>query len=221
MSTPEVIQPGEVKSFLVRVQPGGLAAGQEEPAAAVIATVFTDTGTYAKAGYSAGMTSAPQPLGNVYLTDTTNQSLALQNNRMFGHRNDIPPGTTQTFYVAFADLDTDPSTYIVSGSRLIINIPGEFMDVTITSSNLFNTPTIQKRADGFTQIVATTVGNTGDNGPVSNAEAKIIAFTATTPSPVASTTYLMYIFNEGQTNSATPFSAGALAEIALQVDGTS
>lgn len=217
LATPEIIAAGQVKSFLVRVQPGGLFTGQEEPASAVVATVFTDIGVFAKAGYSVGMTFTSQPLGNVYLTDTTNAANALLNNHMFGHRNNVVGGSTQLFQVTFSDLDTNSTSFIRSGSKLIINIPGDFKNVTVTSAALFNTPTIQKRADGFTQIIATTVGNTGD---AAAGEAKVLEFRVVAPKPAKSTIYIFSVFNDGQTNTAVPFSAGALAEIPVQVNGT-
>jgi hypothetical protein len=219
--SPEVIQPNEVKSFLIRVQPGGLFTGQEEPAAAVVATVYTDIGVFAKAGYTAGMTYDGQPLGNVYLTDTTNANLALQEAHMFGHVNSVSPGTNATFSVAFADLDTDNETYIKSGSRLIINVPPDFKNVTIVSSSSFNQPVMQQRADGYTQIIASTSGDTGDSN---TGEAKIISFTALAPSPTKDTIYIMTILNEGLTEcnpvavTCPSFSAGALAEVAIQVN---
>lgn len=224
LNTPEVIQPNEVKSFLVRVQPGGLFTGQEEPAAAVVATVYTDIGVFAKAGYTAGMTYDGQPLGNVYLTDTTNAIDALQNVHMFGHVNNVAPGTTAKFNVTFADLDNDVETYIKSGSKLIINVPPDFKDVTVTSFNSFNQPVVQKRADGYTQIIASTSGHTGDTSGAG--EAKIISFTATSPSPTKPTIYIMTVFNEGLTEcnpvavglGCASFSAGALAEVAIQVN---
>jgi hypothetical protein len=221
VSTPEQIPPGEIRSFLVRVQPGGLDFGQEEPGATTTATVYTDIGIFTKTGYTVGLTSnaANQPLGNVYLTDTIDASTsgALNNGHMFGHKVSIPPGSTQTFYVSMTDLDTDSNTYIITGGKLIINVPPEFSEVTITSAPNFNPVTVTKRADGITQIIGMTTGDTGNDA---SGEAKVIRFTAKTPSPATDTTYIMFTYIDGVTNTPTPFSAGAIAEIALQVDGT-
>jgi hypothetical protein len=221
VTTPEQIPPGEIRTFLARIQPGGLDFGQEEPGATTTATVYTDIGIFTKAGYTVGMTSnaANQPLGNVYLTDTTDTSTsgALNNAHMFGHKVSIPPGSTQTFYVSMADLDTDVNTYINAGGKLIINVPPEFSEVTVTSATNFSPVTVTKRADGITQIIAVTTGETGNDA---SGEAKVIRFTAKTPSPAAGTTYIMFTYIDGVTNTPTPFSAGAIAEIALQVNGT-
>jgi hypothetical protein len=220
LSNPETLQPGETKTFLVRVAPTSLPTGEEEPGATVAATVYTDTGVFTNTGYTVGMTQISQPLGNVYLTTTTDTSTsgALSNSNMLGHRNNIQPGSNQTFFVAMADLDTSASTHINAGARLIINVPPGFGNVTVAShANFNNFPTITTRADGITQIIAVRSGNTGDCSNCS--EAAVISFTAITPSPTTDTTYLMFAFIDGVTNSSPAFSAGALAEIALQVDG--
>jgi hypothetical protein len=217
LSTPESLLPGDSKSFLVRVQPTDISENLEEAAAAVIATVYTDFGVFMKSGYSAAMTENSNSLGNVYLSDTNDASLALGNTHIFAHRNNIAPGSNQTFDIVLADLDSDVNTYINAGGKLIINVPEQFQNVTILSHTGFSTPSIQTRADGFTQIIGTTTGNTGDSA---SGEAKIIRFRAAAPSPVGNTTYLMYVSNHGTSNSSPASSAGAIAEMAIQVNGT-
>ncbi len=221
LSAPEVLNPGQTKTFLVRAQPTSLPPGEEEPGATIAATVYTDTGVFTKTGYTVGMTEISQPLGNVYLTDTIDNSNsptgALDNAHMLGHLNGLSPGTNTTFHVAIADLDTNSATQINSGARLIINVPPGFANVTVTYSNGFSGYTVTQRADGITQIIGTRSGNTGDDA---NGEAYIIRFWAITPSPADNTVYLMFAFMDGVTNSSPQFSAGALAEIALEVLGT-
>ncbi len=217
LGAPLTLSPGDTYTFLVRAQPKGLPPGEEEPGATVTATVYTDIGVFTKTGYTVGMHSISEPLGNVYMTDSTDQgtSGALNNAKMFGHLNNVPPNTNKTFYVVFADLDTDANTYINAGGRLIINVPPGFSNVTVTFSNLYSTPTITQRADGITQIIGVTTGNTGD---AAAGEAKVIAFAAITPSPAQDTTYLMFAFVDGVTNSSPQFSAGAIAEMAIEID---
>jgi len=158
----------------------------------------------------------------VYLTNTidtgTGSGGALNNVNMLGHLNGLSPGTNTTFHVAMADLDLNGATQINSGARLIINVPPGFANVTVTYSNGFSGYTVTQRADGITQIIGTRSGNTGDNG--SNPEGYVIRFWAMTPSPADNTVYLMFAFIDGVTNSSPQFSAGALAEIALEVLGT-
>jgi hypothetical protein len=69
------------------------------------------------------------------------------------------------------------------------------------------------RADGITQIVGAT---TQDLGGINAAEAFVIRFTAVTPSPTVDTTYIMFAFMEGLAEDE--ISAGALAQIALEID---
>jgi hypothetical protein len=218
LSNPENLAPGETKSFLVRVRPDNLNIA-EEPGATVSATVYTDIGIFTKTGFTTSMGDASNPLGNVYLTDTTNAGTgsggALNNVNMFGHLSNIPPGSTQTFHVAMADLDTNDNTRINSGARLIINVPPGFANVQVTSSVNFNTPTVTLRADGITQIIGVRSGHTGD---ADDGEAAIIRFTAITPSPTTDTTYIMFAFIDGLTNASPQISAGALAQIALEID---
>jgi hypothetical protein len=220
LTTPETLSPGDTKTFLVRVQPKGLPVGEEEPGATVAATVYTDIGVFTKTGYTVGMTAKNQPLGNVYLTNTTDTSVgtgALNNARMLGHLNGLIPNTNRTFHIAIADLDTNATTQINSGARLIINVPPGFANVTVTSSNGFSSYTITQRADGITQIIGIRSGNTGDDA---NGEAYVIRFWAITPAPADTTVYIMFAFIDGLTNSSPQFSAGAIAEIALEVLGT-
>lgn len=234
LNSPVLLRPGDVTSFRALIRPGGLGGG-EEPASAVAATIYTDIGRFSKSGYTTGMTVAYSPLGNVYLTNTidtgSGSTGALNKNNMLGNKTNIAPGSNQTFYVAVADLDTRTSTFINAGHKFIIDVPADFKNVTVTSAPNFNTPVIKTRiADGVTQIVATTTGNTGD---AAAGEVKIIRFWAIAPSPDHDTTYIMTLFTEGKTSgcaagatcpSPTPyyeFSSGALAEIGLQVEGTS
>jgi hypothetical protein len=221
LASPENIPAGESRSFLVRVQPSDLSI-TEEPGATVVVTVYTDIGIFTKAGYTTQMRNVAASLGNVYLTDTTNtgtsSSGALNNVNMFGHQNNIPPGTTQTFYVAVADLDTSSSTEILDNSRLIINVPPGFSSVTVTSDTGFdNNPTVTVRADGITQIIGVLNGDLGNS---SSGEVEVIRFTAVTPSPSIDTTYIMFAFLDGLTsaNGSVQISAGALAQIALEID---
>jgi hypothetical protein len=222
LQIPHILEPGDSRSFLVRVQPGQLGV-TAEPGATVTATVYTDIGIFTKAGYTTSMRSFARPLANVYLTDTGDASAsrgALNNAHMLGHMNNIAPGTNTTFYVTMADLDTNDQTYVEAGGRLIINVPSGFSNVGVSSwINFVNDPTVTVRADGVTQIIGITTGNTGDSG---SGEAKVIAFHAITPSPTEDSTYIMYAFIDGVTNgsSTTRMSAGALAEIPLQVNGT-
>jgi hypothetical protein len=217
LGSPLTLSPGEIYTFLTRAQPKGLPANEEEPGATITSTVYTDIGVFTKTGYTVGMHSLDEPLGNVYMTNSTDQGTtgALNNAKMFGHVSNVAPGTNTTFYVTMADLDTNVNTYINAGGRLIINVPPGFANVTVTFPSVFSPITKTIRADGITQIIGVTTGNTGDNA---SGEAKTIAFAAVTPSPATDTTYLMFAFIDGVTNSNPQFSAGAIAEMAIEID---
>jgi hypothetical protein len=221
LTTPETLAAGETKSFLIRVKPSNLNIA-EEPGATVTATVYTDIGIFTKAGFTTAMGDSSNPLGNVYLTNTNNTGTgatgALNNANMLGHKLDIPPNSYQSFHVAMADLDTSGSTYINGGMKLVINVPPGFTNVAVTSSVGFSTTTVTVRADGITQIVATTASSSSGRLGNSSPEAEVLNFHATTPSPAIDTTYIMFAFIDGLTNAGTQISAGATAEIALEID---
>jgi hypothetical protein len=218
---PQTLAANETRTFLVKVKPTSIS-GIEEPGVTVTATVYTDVGVFTRTGYTVGLTQVNQPLGNVYLTttDDTSATGALADANIRGHLNNLAPNTNTTFYVAMADFDANAATYIDQGARLIINVPPGFGNVTIGSDNKFTTTSITVRADGITQIIGTTDQNIGDSA---SGEAAVISFYAVTPSPALSTTYLMFAFIDGETTGAqlgSDFSAGALAETALQVNET-
>jgi hypothetical protein len=226
------IQPGKIASFLVKVTPGTVSGDNaEEPAAATTGTVFTDLGRFTKAGYTVGMTGDDDagdgysPSGAVYMTNTDNTATALNNANMFGHNMTMAPGYNHTFRAVVADLDTNVDTYVLAGSKFIVNVPGDFKNVTAQTGGSWSSVVIQKRADGITQIIATPSGNTGDTS--GTGEAKILKFWAVSPSPPTDTTYIMELFHHGTSRFTDPdspdppdTSAGALAEIALQIEGT-
>jgi hypothetical protein len=224
LDQPQTLAANETRTFLVKVKPTSIS-GTEEPGVTVTATVYTDVGVFTRTGYTVGLTQVNQPLGNVYLTTTDNtntaiQPHALENANIRGHLNNLAPNTNTTFYVAMVDLDTSAVTYIDQGARLIINIPPGFGNVTINSDDKFGTTSITVRADGITQIIGTTDQDIGD---AASGEAAVISFYALTPSPAISTTYLMFAFIDGETTGAqlgSDFSAGAIAETALQVNET-
>jgi hypothetical protein len=221
LGIPQTLVPGETKSFLVRVKPSDLSIS-EEPGATVVATVYTDIGIFTKAGFTTAMGNANNPLGAVYLTNTngtgTGATGALNNANMLGHKSNIPPNSYQSFHVAMADLDTNSGTYINGGMKLVINVPPGFNNVAVTSSVGFSTTSVTVRADGVTQIVGTTASSSSGRLGNSSPEAEVINFHATTPSPAIDTTYIMFAFIDGLTNGSPQISAGALAELALEID---
>ena len=215
IANPELIKPFESKSFMVRVVPGSLGANSPEPAFMISVSVFTNMGQYTKTGYSAGMNDVGTSLGNVYLTDTTNAGNAVQSGHILGHMNEIQGGTTVQLNIAMADFDTDTATRVKQGSKLIVNVPPAWEDVTLSSwTGFVDNPTIiHYPADDSHQIIAVLNEDLGDV----NTEAKVLSFTAKAPIVSTKKIYVLYALIDGETTHATPFSASGLAEIPLQV----
>ncbi len=209
VTSPEVIKEYEAKSFLFRVDPGGL--GGPEAAFTITASVFTDFGQFTKAGYAVGMDEGTHPLVNVYMTNTTNASQAINNNKMLGHKVNITSGSYVRLNLTIADLDSTGTTYIKTGSNLTINIPQGFSKVNVTSSTGFSTPVKRNFYDGSTQITAALSEDVG-NIPT---EAKIIQIEAFAPSVTSKKIYVMYLLADGETQNN--FSIGPTGEIVLQV----
>lgn len=215
VASPETVSPLAAKSFLVRIEPGNLGASTDEPAFMISVTVYTNMGQFSSVGYSSGMEQKPDgPMVNVYLTDTTTESTAMQDAHIFAHKNNIPSNTQMTsFYVAVADMDTSSGTHFKSGGKLVINVPKGFADVALSSYSGFSgTPTVTPYSDTSTQIVATLASDLGDQ---SSKEGRVLSFTATTPTVPESRIFIMHVLADGETD--TNFSVGAFAQIALQV----
>lgn len=211
-ANPVVIAPNSTQQFLVRVLPGTIAGQNILETVVVQASVFTTVGSFGKSGYQTTMYDGTEVIGNVYLSNVVDSR---NNADIQSTRTAIVPGSTQTFNVVFADLDTSTSTWIKSGAQLIINVPKDWTDVQIVNNYGFvNPPTITTFGDGSTQIIGTTSTNLGD---ASN-QADTIQFSAKAPNVTNDQMYVMYVLAQGQTTNN--FSIGPLNEIVLQVNGS-
>ncbi|QLH10716.1 hypothetical protein [Nitrosarchaeum sp. AC2] len=211
-ANPVVIAPNSTQQFLVRVLPGTIAGQNILETVVVQASVFTTVGSFGKSGYQTTMYDGTEVIGNVYLSSIVDSR---NNADIQSTRTGIIPGSTQTFNVVFADLDTSTSTWIKSGAQLIINVPKDWTDVQIVNNYGFvNPPTITTFGDGSTQIIGTTSTNLGD---ASN-QADTIQFSAKAPNVTNDQMYVMYVLAQGQTTNN--FSIGPLNEIVLQVNGS-
>ena len=209
-ANPVVIPPNSTKAFLVKVKPGTIAGQNTLQSVVVQASVFTTVGSFGKSGYQTTMFDGDESIGSVYLSNVIDSR---SNGDMQSVRTNIVPGSTQTFNIVFADLDTNNTTLIKSGAQLIINIPKEWTNVNIVSYPGFvSVPTVTTFGDGSTQIIGTI---TSDLGTTVN-PSDTIQFTAKAPNITNDQMYVMYVLAEGQTNNI--FSIGPLAEIVLQVD---
>jgi len=212
-ANPVTIPANSTQPFLVKVLPGSIAGQNILESIVVQASVFTNVGSFGKSGYQSTMYDGSEVIGSVYLSDSTNSRLStdIQSTRV-----GIIPNAVETFNIVFADLDTDDNTFINSGSKLIINVPKEWSEVTILggTSGFVGTPSITIFGDGSTQIVGITSSDLGTSSNV----ADTIQFSARAPNITNDQMYVMYVLAQGQTDHA--FSIGPLSEIVLQVDGS-
>lgn len=206
---PQRIEPKSVFPFLAKVTPGSLANSQADLETIVMQTnVFTTLGQFGKAGYGASMKNTGASIPNVYLSNAI-ESVSSAN--ILSNMTNIKAGSTVKFNATIADFDTNPANVISSGSRMIINIPKGWTNVTILSSNGFSSPTYQSFADTSSQIMGVLSGDI-DGSVVT---ARTIQFTAKAPPIPDTQMYVMYILADGDVNNSFPI--GPLAEIVLQV----
>ncbi|HKU50310.1 MAG TPA: hypothetical protein VJP79_10190, partial [Nitrososphaera sp.] len=209
VTSPELINDYEAKSFLFRLDPGDV--GSPEAAFTVTASVFSDFGQFTKTGYAVGMDDGTHPLINVYMTDTTNAATAVLNSHMLGHKVNITSGAKVKLNITLADLDSSTATYVKSGGNLTINVPQGFTKVNVTSNTGFSTPAKRNFYDGSTQITAALSEDVGNVAT----EAKVIQIEAFAPSVTSKKIYVMYLLADGETQNN--FSVGPVGEIVLQV----
>lgn len=214
------INPYEAYTFLAKVKPGGI--NSDEPALLISVTAFSNLGQFAKQGYATNMFRTTAPLASVYLTDTTDAAIAIQDsptNHILGHLK-LNSGTTHRFNVTVADFETstDAASRILSGGVLIINVPKNFTNITLPvsmPSGFSSAIKLPIFADGTTQIRATLGEAIGDvNGAV---EGKVFYFDATVPTVSSTRTYVMHIFLEGFVNTSPQFEADAFGTFATQI----
>lgn len=216
IASPEVVPARSVIPFLAKYEPGSLGGGGDDPAFLISASVFTSMGQFTKSGYSTGMRNAEEAIGNVYLTDTTVESTALQSNHMFGSVTGVGSGSEFTMHVAMADLSRNTNG-IEAGSKLIVNVPKGF---TVEQSDILSwtgfddTPTVTTFTDGSSQIQATL---TSDLGTSTSEEAKILKFRGDAPSVSEKKIYIFFTLVHGQTTSGSNLSVGAVGEFPMQI----
>ena len=211
-ANPVIIAPNSTQPFLVKILPGTIAGQNILETVVVQASVFTTVGSFGKSGYQTTMFDGTEVIGNVYLSNVVDSR---NNNDIQSTRTDIVPGSTQTFNVVFADLDTSNTTWVKSGGQLIINIPKGWTNVQIVNNYGFvNPPTVTTFGDGSTQIIGTTSSNLGD----ALNQADTIQFSAQAPNITNDQMYVMYVLAQGETTNN--FAIGPLTEIVLQVNGS-
>jgi hypothetical protein len=217
-SNPMRINPRSSYSFLVLVQPGSLSAGTTQfPSFLVDVTVFTSSGQFSKTGYASNIASN-SAMPNVYVSNVANSTSP---SNIMGHLNSVSAGAAVTLNVVLADLDTGTANKIYNGTRININIPPDWTNISIGPSGGFSNPQIVTFSDGSNQVTATlTAPNLdGQNSPPMHLAAVTIPITMTAPSSLtAKQIYIIYITTDGAVNTPNNFSVGALAEYPIQVN---
>ncbi|MCV0400772.1 MAG: hypothetical protein K5777_02135 [Nitrosopumilus sp.] len=209
-SNPIIIPANSSRSFLTKVEPGKPTGNTGLESILVQGSVFTTLGSFGKSGYQSTMSADPTSIANVYLSSVSDSRTS---GNIQSSRDAIVPNTVQTFNIVLADMDSSDTTTINSGAKLIINVPKEWTEVTVTSSPGFTAPTITKFGDNSHQIVGVTNAALGSSTNVSDT----ITFTARAPTITEDELYVMYVLAQGVTSNG--FSIGPLSEIVLKVDG--
>ena len=211
-ANPITIPPNSTQAFVTKILPGTISGSINLEAITVQANVFSTLGSFGKAGYQTTMFNSGNVIGNVYLSSVVDSR---SNSNISSTRIGILPGSTQTFNIVFADMDTSSTTYIKSGALLIINIPKGWTNVSVLSYPGFvSAPTITAFGDGSSQIIGTTTSNLGS----ATNQADTIQFSATAPSITNDQMYVMYVLGQGETSNS--FAVGPLTEIVLQVNAS-
>jgi len=211
-ANPIVIPPNSTQAFLTKIIPGTVSGSNNLESITVQANVFSSSGSFGKAGYQTTMYNSGNFIGNVYLSSVIDSR---SNSDISSTRIGIVPGSTQTFNIVFADMDTVSTTFIQSGAQLIINVPKGWTNVSVLSYPGFaSAPTVTTFGDGSSQIIGTTTSNLGS---ASN-QADTIKFSATAPIIANDQMYVMYVLGQGITSNN--FAIGPLSEIVLQVNAS-
>ena len=196
-------------SFLVTAAPGKVTSGIGMDSVVIHAAVFTSLGTFGEAAWTTTMSKNTEALVNVYLTDDTAAPWT-DNLTMRGNRMGILSGSTQTFQIVLAELNTS-SQNIEDGAVLIINIPKDWILITPLNEyvGFVDPPIVNNFPDGSSQIVGELIDDLDGVG-------KMISFDAVAPSVACDKMYVMHVLANGVTNNNNPI--GPIAEIVLQVN---
>ena len=211
-SSPVTIPANSTQAFLTKIEPGKPSGSSSLESIIVQGSVFTDFGSFGKSGYQSTMSGTTSSLVNVFLTDNISNPRLDAN--IESTRIGITPDSVQTFDIIFADMDDDVNTYVNTGAQLIINVPKDWTQVSVTGDDGFvGTPIVTSFGDGSHQIVGITDDVLGDIGNPTDR----ITFTAKAPNITEDEMFIMYVLAQGSTDSG--FSIGPLNEIVLQIDG--
>ncbi len=217
LANPVKINPQSAYSFLALVEPGQLSTTTSNLDSIVVdGFVSSDVGSFGRTGYHTSMqwdNSKDFAIANTFLT--TDKNDAVNPSKMRSIVTGIPSNSVQIFNVVLADLDTNSTSYLDpagTNTRLVIDIPQGWDDVTILSAPGFTTSSSQQ-GDGSLQIVGdlTTIIH-GDGTRTS----RVIEISAKAPTVTDDKMYILRVAAPGKVLSPT-FAMGPMSEIILQV----
>lgn len=209
------IQPHDAQPFLITIGGPSLPnGGGDLQSYQINYNVFTDYGQFAKTGYDGAMRTNTGAIANVFLS-TVAESKDPAN--MLG-KITVTQGQTVTVKASIADLDPDTGTKIDAGTKLVIDIPQDFTDVSVLPATTgFDVPCeANPFSDGSTQIsCAVSADLTGAAG----AAVRTIQFTMTAPSVDKDKLYVLYLLADGTSNNGA-FIVGPVSEYVIRVTET-
>ena len=215
LATPAIVQPRSVHPFLVEIGADNFGSSLPDAGNILIQPiVFTSLGQFGKPGYGSTMHSKNTAMPNVFLSKVDSQTTAANNGNILGNITKITEGTSVAFNATLVDMSED-TWGINAGTKLIINIPRDWIYGGVSSSVGFTITSEVTYPDGSTQIVGTL--NTGID---ERNEARVIKFYATAPAVASTKMYVMHILADGTaTGDSTSgvFTVGPIAETVLQV----
>jgi len=216
LNNPQILPPYSTQSFLVKVRPGSASGSNNLESIIIHGNVFTTFGSFGKTDYATTMFDGDEAVVNVYSSLTDTPALLRDNAQINGTISQIASGSTQTFNIVLADMDSDDDEYIKSGAKLIVNVPKHWENVAIDTVNsdgfvMAPLPIVDVHADTSTQIIATSSQKIGDAGR----KAAVLVFTADAPTVSKDQMYIMYVLADGTTDNN--WAVGPLAEIVLHV----
>jgi hypothetical protein len=200
------IPPRSAYTFLVTIKPGAIGGATEGLDSVVLHTaIFTTLGSFGESKWTTSMDDDTAPLVNVYLSTLAESTNTAD---MRGSRLGIPSGSTQTFNINIAELNT-VSESIKAGAQLIINIPKDWQVISPVNSYVgFDSALVTQFPDDSFQIVGVLSADLLSG-------AKTIQFDAIAPTVSCEKMYVMHVLANGVTNNNRPI--GPVGEIVLQV----
>jgi len=218
-ANPIELLPQSTVPFMVKLI-GASPVSLDAESVLVDSTVYTTSGAFGKGNYQT-TTYDDGMYGNIFAT--TDWTDPLNTDYWISSKSAILSGSEHEFTVVLTDFDSDEDTWILAGSKVVINVPRAFtlVDTVMTkSSGLIDIPnadptlaepSITIHPDKTTQIIATLENNLGDTPN----EVAILTFKATAPIVSTNKLMVMYILANGVTTNDN--SHGPLTEFILQV----